>query len=180
MPDITRRGVTLTEAYQEAAAIAPVTRAMLAAYELWHPSMSEPIRFVNDKANLTATLEPGAPREGATEVTFLACPLAFERPTESDEAATPRLSMSRPDVGALLKTALDAARGSRAPWELIERVYASDDTSAPALLPPLSLELTSVSVAGAAGKIEAQFDDEGNTAVPRITFKRSEYPGLQR
>lgn len=180
MSDITRKGVTMNEAFQEAAASAPVTRAMLYAYELWHESMDEPIRFVNDKAVLFATLENDAPRDAGDVVEFLACPLAMERPEESDTAAVPTVNLGRPDVSGILKAALDAARGSLATWTVIERVYASDDTSTPAILPPLTLELSNVEIAGAAGKVTANFDDEANVAIPRITFKRLDYPGLKR
>jgi hypothetical protein len=88
--------------------------------------------------------------------------------------------MARPDVGGILKAALDAARGSLTSWTLIERVYASDDTSAPAMLPPLKLEIPSAEIAGAAARLSASFDDDANEAVPRLTFRRDQYPGLQR
>lgn len=180
MPDIVRRGVTLTEAIQEAAAIAPVQRVMLYAYELWHPTMSAPVRFVNDAAALTATLEAGAPRNAGAAVLFDACPIELKRPEESDTAASPTIDLSRGDVAGVLKAGVDAARGSLEPWQLIERVYASDDLSGPALLPPLSFELVRVDIIGTGAGVSAQYDDDFNTAVPRITFKRSEYPGLQR
>ena len=180
MADIIRRGVTLTQALQEAAAIAPLNRVMLYAYELWHPSLAEPIYFVNDVADFAATIEGTADRNPSTEVTFVACPMDLSRPEESDTAESPKITLSRPDVAGLLKEKLDAARGSRVPWVIIERMYASDDTTAPAMLPPLAFELTNVDVSGAAAQIGAQFDDDANVAIPRITFKRSEYPGLQR
>lgn len=180
MPDITRRGVTLTEAWQEAAAIAPVGRAILAAYELWHPSLSEPIRFVNDTEDLVATLEADAPRDAGVAVTFIACPVSMKRPEESDTASSPSLELSKPDVAGLMNEALKAAAGSLVPWTLIEREFASDDTSGPARLPPLSMELTSVTMGDSDLSIAAQYDDDFNLAIPRLTFKRSEYPGLMK
>lgn len=180
MPAITRKGVTLSEALQEAAAVAPVQRAMLYAYELWHVSLDEPVRFVNDTQELEATLEATAPRNAGQQVTFLACPLSFRRPKESDDEASPTVQLSRPDVASLVAGMLDAARGSTEPWQLIERLYASDDTSEPALLPPLSFELSQVVINGSEVGFAAQYDDDANVAVPRITFKREEYPGLQR
>jgi len=178
MTDIVRKGVTLSAALQEAAASAPIGRAMLYAYELNHETLDEPIRFVNDKADLLATLEADAPHNAGEEVEFVSCPLQADRPEESDSAASPTVSLSRPDVAGILKAALDAALDSLVPWTLIERVYASDDTSTPAKLPPLTFELSSADIAGAAGKLTAAFDDDANEAVPRITFKRTEYPGL--
>ena len=133
MPDIIRKGVTLAQALQEAAAVAPIYRQMLYCYELWHPTLLAPIYFVNDNGDLSAFIEP---------------------------------------------TAL--ARGTLDPWVIIERVYASDDLSGPALLPPLEVELTSIDMVGSALQIAAQLDDDGTLAVPAITFRRTEYPGLQR
>lgn len=180
MADVIRRGVTLTEALQEAAAIAPIGRAMLLCYELWHPTLAEPIRFVDDNAPLFATLEATAPRNASEEVEFLACPVSMQRPTESDSEASPTVSLSRPDVSGLLKGALDAARGSLVPWNLIERIFASDDLSTPAKLPPMSFELTSAEISGAAAKITAMMDDDAQVAIPKITFRREAYPGLSR
>lgn len=172
----------MSEAYQQAAAIARVDRIMLFCYELWHESLAAPIRFVDDKAPLEATLEDDAPRNAAEVVTFVACPLSMQRPEENDGTATPKISLARPDVGGLLKSALDAARatGSLEPWTVIERVYASDDTSRLARSPALVYELSEASIAGVAASISAQYDDDGNFAIPRTTFKRSAYPGLQR
>jgi hypothetical protein len=153
---------------------------MLYAYELSHPTLDEPIRFVNDKADLLATLEADAPTDAGLEVEFVACPLSLERPKEDDGDESPTIRMGRPDVGGILKAALDAARDSLESWTLIERLYASDDTSGPALLPVLRFELTSAEISGAQASISASFDDDANVAVPRVTFKRSEYPGLMR
>lgn len=180
MADIVRRGVTLAQALQEAAAIAPITRQMIYTYELWHPTLSAPLYFANDNADLDASIEVTAERNPGTLVTFLSCPLAVARPEEGDQPESPKLSMSRPDLAGLLRPLLAAARGSTVPWVLIERLYASDDLTAPAMLPPLQVELTNVDMVGSALQIEAQFDDDGTLAVPAITFRRNEYPGLGR
>lgn len=180
MAVITRKGVSLSEAWQEGVASAPIDRVMLYAYELWHDSFTEPIRFVDDVVPLMATLEVTAPRDALAEVEFMACPLEMTRPEESDTAATPTVSLTRPDVAGIVKAALDASRGSLVPWTLIERVYASDNTSMPALLPPQAFELTNMEIAGGSARMSASYDDEVNESVPRITFKREEYPGLKR
>ena len=62
------RGVAMSVAYAEAAAVAPIQRAMLWAYELWHPTLAEPIYFVNDRADLAATIEAGAARNAEVRV----------------------------------------------------------------------------------------------------------------
>src|SRR5690606_38202017 len=111
---------------------------------------------------------------------FLACPVDLQRPEESDTAASPTIELGRGDVGGILKAALDAARGSLEPWTIIERAYVSDNLTEPAVLPPQTFELSNVEIAGAAARISAQYDDEIAYAIPRITFKREEYPGLKR
>jgi hypothetical protein len=178
MPAIVRRGVTLAEALQEAAAVAPIYRQMLYCYELWHPTLAAAVYF--DNGDLSAFVEATADRNAGLEVEFLSCPMTVSRPEESDQPESPKISMSRPDLAGMMRPLLDAARGSLDPWILIERVYASDDLSAPALLPPLEVELTSVDMVGSALQIAAQFDDDGALAVPAITFRRVDYPGLQR
>lgn len=180
MPDIVRRGVTLAEALQEAAAIAPIYRQMIYTYELWHPTLSAPLYFANDNADLDAFIEVTAERNPGVETTFLSCPLAVARPEEGDQPESPKLAMSRPDLAGLLRPLLEAARGSTLPWVLIERLYASDDLSGPAMLPPLQVELTSVDFVGSALQIAAQFDDDGTLAIPATTFRRVQYPGLAR
>lgn len=180
MPAITRNGVTMTEALQEHSAIAPLGRALLYAYELWHPTLPEPFRFVDDVVPLTATLEATAPRDPGATVEFISCPLSMQRPEESDTASNPTISMGRPDVSGELKRVLDTARGSLEPWVLIERVYASDDTSEPALLPPLQYEVDAVGLSQGSANLSASYGDHINEAVPRITFRRDQYPGLTR
>jgi hypothetical protein len=172
------RGVSYSHAYAEASAIAPITRAMLWAYELWHPTLAAPIYFVDDRADLVATIEAGAPRGAGTSPTFVACPLSIGRPEESDGAASPEVNLSREGVSGLLKQAFDAARGSLVPWVLIERLYASDDTSGPAKLPVLTYQLNGSDITGAVATIRASFADPANVSIPRLTFRRAEYPGL--
>lgn len=172
------RGVAMSVAYAEAAAVAPIQRAMLWAYELWHPSLAEPIYFVDDRADLEATIEASAARNASTVQTFIACPLDVQRPEESDAAASPEVTLTREGISGLLADAFAAARGSLVPWELVERCYASDDTAAPAKLPVLTYHLSSVTLSGAAASVTASFSDFGNVSVPRLTFRRAEYSGL--
>lgn len=172
------RGVAMSVAYAEAASVAPIQRAMLWAYELWHPSLAEPVYFVNDRADLIATIEAGAARNAGTEQTFVACLLDVQRPEESDAAASPEVTLSREGISGILSDAFAAARGSLVPWELIERCYASDDTSAPAKLPALTYHLSGATLAGNSASVRASFADFGNVSIPRLTFRRAEYSGL--
>lgn len=174
-----RNGVSMSYAQLEAAAVAPVTRPMLNTYELYHP-LSGRHRFVADNENLLATLEADAPADASTEVEFLAAPLTIDKPDESDTAATPETTLSLDNVSGLMSSQLDLTRGSLTPWELTERVFAGDDTSGPAILPPTVLDVDGVAIKGTALALKASFGNPNDVNVPRRTFKRSDYPGLVR
>lgn len=184
MADLTRAGVTLSAEAQEAIASAPIDSVWLYAYELWFEwddGAAEPFRFVNDVADLAATLEASATWNPGEEVIFTACPLQLARPTESPEASAPAIELARPDVAGLLKASLDPVRGEPSGrWILVERAYVTADLSRPALLPPVTFQLVSVDISGPRAKMVARFDDEANIAVPRKSFTRAEYPGLLR
>lgn len=176
----TRAGVTYSLAFAEAAAIARLEYLMLECYELWHPSFDEPIRIVNDVTAITATLEATAPRNAGEAVDFIAVMMSVDKPEESDTADNPSIALSRPDLSGILKNALDSARGSLEPWQIIERIYASNDLTAPAILPPRAYQVKTVTLSLAVSRMQANYDDHANEAVPRLTFKREFYPGLVR
>lgn len=165
-------GVTLSEAYAEAAAAAPIDRVILNTYELTHPTFAEPIRIVNDHAPLTATLETGE------TVEFVACPVEIVAPEESDSGRSPTISVRIDGVSSILAGQLDAAIGTMDRIGIIERIYASDDTSAPAVLPPLRLTLREVSVSEMTVTATAGFDDPINIGFPAKSYTSGEYPGL--
>lgn len=173
-----RKGVTFAEAYAEAAAIAPIGRPVLHFFELWHPTMTEPVRVVRNYEALTVKLEDDAPRNAGEEVEHLACFARVERPDESAEAAAPETRFSIDNVNGLLKRALDGARGSRELWEVIERVYTLDDTTAPAVLPVLKLTFTKATLKGGTATLTTGYGDPVNVSIPRLTFTPDEYPGL--
>jgi len=177
-----RSGVQLSEALHEAAAVAPIARAMLDTLELFHPvgTPDGPIYVVNDPADFPAFKEAGAARDDGVEVLFMRAAMRVERAEQSDQHVTPTLRIVVPNVAGAAGEALRAARGSLDPWELIHRVYASDDAGAPAILPPLVLYVESFEVSSEAVTLVASFGDSVNVNVPRLTFNRNEYPGLIR
>jgi hypothetical protein len=171
-------GVRLSEALAEAAAIAPVQRAILHTFELWHMTLAEPVYVVNDYADLLAYIEQDASRNALTQVTFLACNVKISRPEESDSAAAPEVTLTVDNVSGVFSSALRLSRGWLEPWEIIERLYASDDLTSPALLPPLKLHVVSVDLTGQLATLHCRHADFTNYGVPRLTFNRHEYPGL--
>lgn len=176
-----RHGVELSEGLHEAAAVALVSRVMFNTFELWHSvGTPEPIYVVNDYEDLLATKEATASRDAGLEVEFFKSSITINRPDEGDQAGTPEISLTVENVAGIMSDAVKRARGSRVPWELIERVYASDDTSGPAILPPMKMYLTNVQYDGETATFKASFGDSVNLSVPKLTFKRKEYPGLTK
>lgn len=174
-----RHGVSMSAAIAEAAAVAPDTRVMLTTFELYHPTCGRK-RVVNNTTAFLATLEDDAPEDGGVEVEFLASRISINEPEESDQAGTPEISLTINNVSGLMSDALKLARGSLIPWQLTERVYASDDPSGPAILPPVVLLLSSCDSSGDAVIVKASFGDPAFVNIPRNTFTRAKYPGLQR
>jgi hypothetical protein len=175
-------GVSLSEALHEAAVIAPITRPMLNTFELYHPDGTPdgPIYVVNDGEPFFAFKEAAAERDAGIEIEYMASWIRLERPEESDQAATPEITLNVDNVSGEMNDALRRARDSLEPWVLIERVYAGDDPLGPAILPPLQIYLSKVSVNEDTASLTASFGDSNNVAIPRTTFSRSQYPGLVR
>lgn len=175
---LVRNGVTFSDAYIEAATLARNGRAMLDALEFYHPLLPERLRIVNDYVPLLATLEATAPADASTEVEWLACPVRIKRGDENDAAASPEYTIEVDNLAAAISAKLDVTRGSQVPWVCTARKYASDDTSAPAYLPPVVVELSSVTINGPTVLMSYGFGDAGNVGVPAITFNRDDYPTL--
>jgi hypothetical protein len=146
--------------------------------------MAVPVRLVIDEVDLVATLEADAPRNAGETVTFTASRVDAEISEESDRGQTPEIRLRIDNVTGVITDALRTARGATspavrdAPWQLIERTYMSDDTSAPAILPVFKVTLVSVSMQGPTAVFTAAYRDSVNTSVPAITFTPEAYPGL--
>jgi hypothetical protein len=175
-------GISLSEALHEAAVTAPAGRAMLSTFELYHPTGTPdgPVYVVSNSEAITATKESGAARDAGVAVEWLPVAITINRPEESDTASTPQITLTVSNVSGLMSAALRAARGSLVPWELLEREYASDDLTGPAALPPLLLYVTNADIEGETLTLTASFGDSANVSIPRLTFRRAEYPGLVR
>lgn len=178
------QGVTLSEAAAEAAAIAPLTRAMLDTLEFHRSTFVDglgahtAIRLVVDKQDLTATLEADAPLDAGEDVLFKAIGLRVVKPPENDSGQSPTFSIEIDGVSNELLAMLDEDLDSSEPILMIYRVYASDDTSTPAVLPVLRLELLDVNVNETRGTLTCGFADPINEAFPSVTYLRRQYPGL--
>lgn len=167
-----RHGVTLADAYAEAAASAPAHRSIIYTYELTHPSFESRICIVNAFEGITATTENGE------SVDFVACPVQVIPPPENDNAEAPSITVSIDGVSAAVAEQLESAAKTYDLIKITERIYVSDDLSAPAVLPPLSLTLQSVSITATRVTAQARFTDPINRGFPRKDYLPREYPGL--
>lgn len=167
-----RHGVTLAQAYAEAAASAPAHRSIIFTYELTHPSFEARICIVNAFEGITATAEDG------TQIDFVACPVQVIPPAENDAAEAPSITVSIDGVSAAVAEQLEAAAKTHDLIKITERIYVSDDLSAPAVLPPLSLTLQTVTITATRVTAQARFTDPINRGFPRKDYLPREYPGL--
>lgn len=178
-------GVAFSEAYAEAIATARIDRVMLPTYEMRHPSFIDDdgapyaLRIVNDFADFTGTLEAGAPVDAGVAVLFKAFPIEISGPDESDGGIAPAITFAIDAVSALLVKQLDYALSTLIPVEITERLYASDDPSAPAVTPVLTMTLRDVIVNETRTTAKAIFDDPSNRGFPGQEYSADLYPGLQ-
>lgn len=186
MPDYLNplNGLEISEALAEDAIGAGVDDVKVSAFEIWHPSMSEPTRVVVDSDAMLATLEADAPRNAGEEVNHLACSILFDVAEESGALGNGEMSFQISNINQFISEALDLARESEDPdirdatWQLIERVYMRSDTSAPHKLPVLKITLARVTMQGGTAVFTAAWRPSSNTSIPAITFTPEYYSGL--
>jgi len=176
-------GSRISQAYAEAMSSAPITRVMVATYEFRHPNFLEggvvtPIRVVNDFTNIRAKLESAAPVGADTFVEFTAMPVSVNGPEEGDTSSVPSLSINVDGVSGHIAEQLDEALLSATPVEVTERIYASDDLTAPARMPPITMILRTINVTDVTVSAQASFYDPANNAFPRKEYTLAEHPGL--
>jgi len=172
-------GAQLSWELLEGVVTVPLQRALLSTFEIYHP-LSGRHRYVADEVDLLATLEASAPDDASIEVLWEALPLTVTEPEQSAASASPDVTLSLDNVAGLMAKELDKTRGSLAPWVVTERLYASDDTSGPAVLPPTVMYVSNVRMQDAAVALKASYGEPANVDVPKTTFNRIQYPGLMR
>lgn len=178
------QGVSLSEAAAEAAAIAPIARAMLDTLEFYRSTFVDEngnpgaARVVCDKQDLLATLEDDATVDGSEEVLFRAVGLRVTKPAENESGQAPTFQIELDGVSLHLIELLDQDLDSGEPVVMTHRVYASDDTSAPAVLPVLRMQVLSAVCDEGTARITCAFGDPINAGFPRVGYTRLQHPGL--
>ena len=172
MPD-----VTLSEAIKEARASAPRGVVEYHTLEIYHPTFTTPIRIVQDRADLTAYLEADAPRNGGEEVTFLA--YAFDLvPPEVSATGIPTMQITIDNVSRLIAASIENALGSTDLVTVIYRNYLSNDLTGPQNDPPVTLDITAITVDAFRITATCGFPDLMNKRFPTREYSAEDFPGL--
>lgn len=172
------RGVSYSEAYAEALSSASVDDAVLYLLEIRHADLAAPIRLAINDADVSARLEDDAPVDAAAYVTHTAIQFGIHLPEESDSNPAPQAQFWIDGVSSIVAGELEVAAESLAPVYLTVRTYLSTDLTAPAVLPPLQLDLRDITISETRVNATAAYADFGNTRFPGKTFTAAEYPGL--
>jgi hypothetical protein len=169
--------MSYSAAIKEAYASCPAHLVELSTVEIYHPSWSDPVRLVRDRANLVATLEATAPNNPSQSVTFTAFPFDFQLPAKGEGRQELRLRVS--NASRLLMPALEEMDLSDAdPVRVIYRPYLSNDLSEPAINPPLSLVVRGITADVQAVTVSCGYADFANRRFPRTLYRIEDFPGL--
>ena len=136
-----------SEAYRRFLASAPTAQREYRTIELYHPSFSSVLRFIQDAEDQALTLESAAPREAGDSVLFSAISMVIEEPQETEEA-DPVLTVNLGGVGGEVQDQVNAITGEDAltPIECIYRKYYSGDIDSPVIV--LSLSVSTIRFEG--------------------------------
>ena len=173
----------LSDTLKEAYATAKTTAVILHTIELRHPSFVDSegsataVRVVRDKQYLTATLEAGAPLDPSTAVEFIALGFDFTLPAVR-ENELPRLVLTLDAVGREIIEHLEAAIGDPVPIDVTYRPWLSDDLAQPEMNPPLTLQLTQVTVDAFQVSGTCVYNDILNRRFPNEVYDRQRCPAL--
>lgn len=174
---------TLSDAVKEAYATAPADVVVLDTLSLQHPDWLDSdnnamaLYFVRDHADLTATIESTATIDAGQSVTFKGTAFEIELPLV-ESVPVPEITIHIDNVGGDLMPYVDAALASKDKITLIYRPYLSTDTSAPQMIPPLSLILSTITITTFRLTARARMLDIGNRAFPRQDYNTTDFPGL--
>jgi len=168
---------TLKQAIKEAYASAPSNVIIYHTLELRHPSFSSPIRVVQDKVNLTATLEATAPANPGESVLFQAFAFDFDKP-EVGPNGVPQIQIELDNVDRSIVANIEAAVATMDLVHVTYREYISTDLTGPQNDPPIHATLTHITADVFRVKATAGFVDLINRRFPNKEYDSETFPGL--
>ncbi|PZU95628.1 MAG: hypothetical protein DI527_01055 [Chelatococcus sp.] len=167
--------MTLTPALEEAYAAVDLTGEQLYTLEIDHPTLAEPLRFVQgtrvkDVHETVALPVPGDPAALFTVVAF-----DFQRPGQGEGGAT-KAKIRVDNVSRQLQDALRAAIASDQPFSVTYRVYSTLDLNHPDTWD--GLRMGSVSVGAISSSGDLYYEEIELKAFPGRTYDLDSYPAL--
>lgn len=174
--------VDFTEAAREAYAVAPTNVVMLETLELRHSAFRDDdgnptaLRVVADNQDLVATLEADAPMNPGQAVTFTRFAFEVDEPAVESSGAA-ELVIRICNVSREISRNCARAKETTEKVSLTHRLYLSTETSAPQRR-PMTLTVSSVSIAGPHVEIRASFPNLSNKRFPAEAYTGRRFPGL--
>jgi len=162
----------MTEALKEALAVCPTDIVIFETIQIDHPDFDQPMRLVNDYADLTATLETG---ETVTFIRF-----AFESVgAEVNAQGLPEVVVTVDGASSEIANAMDQLAGSSDALTVTLRSFRSDDLSAPAGR-NVPGEVRNISVEDVRVTLRIGFGEIANRPFPSELYTPRRFPGLVR
>lgn len=169
---------TLSEAVKEAYASSPANVVAVHTLELRHPSFTEPIRVVLDKAPVEARLEAGAIENPGELVTFQPFSFSFKLPEVFDKGV-PELEFSIDNVSGEIIDQIELAQGAADKLEVTYRTYLSTHLDeGPENDPTTTMTVVSIDVDLMTINAKATISDFANRKFPNNEYSETVYPGL--
>lgn len=175
--------ITQTAAIEEAYASAPSDVVLLETIEFRHPAFVDEndaptaLRFVNDHADLTATLEATAPMNGGQAVTFFRCAFEAELPEVNNAGANELKLRVCNATREILRYARQAASTADKLY-VTYRAYLSTDLSQPHTK-PFTLVGSAIETPDASTvRLTCSLINLSNKKFPGETYTPRRFPGL--
>lgn len=162
----------MTQALKEAYACCPTEVVVLDTLQIDHTSFEEPIRLVNDFADLTAKTEAGE------TVTYIRFAFDYAR-AEVNAQGVPEFTVTVDNASAEIARQLDAIADGADPLPVTVRTYRSDDLNAPAGR-NLPGEIQHIQISDLRVTLRVAFGQIANKPFPSELFTPKRFPGLVR
>lgn len=170
----------LSAAIKEAYASAPKSWVIYDTLEIWNPAFSAPIRVVNDRADLVAKIEAGAPRDAGSMVTFLAYGFDLTLPEQTTNSV-PSATLEIDNVDKVIVAQLVAAASSGQETVVMWRQYLSQNLAiGPENSPVLQMSLMTATATPFRVKGTAGFTSLLSRKFPYLDYDPEVFIGLQR
>ncbi|MEQ4619072.1 MAG: DUF1833 family protein [Corticimicrobacter sp.] len=177
--------MSLEQALKEAYASAPTDRVIFDTLEVRHSAFRDDagqptaIRIVIGYEDITARLEGDAVLHPGEYVGFVAGAFRFKLPG-FEEGQVPAMQITIDGVTREVVGHIESAINEPEPIYVTYRPYLSTDLSKPQMDPPITMELTKVTVTGTSVSGTASLSDVHNWAFPYEKYMAARFPGLVR